>query len=68
MYEASLDSDWLQWAELLQEQQDRLFWDAKDFGYYTSPEDDTSILIRGKEGELLVSVPILHTLHCMLSK
>lgn len=50
LYEASLDADWLQWAEALQEQQDRLFWDAKNFGYFTSSADDSTILIRGKEG------------------
>lgn len=50
LYEASLDVDWLQWAELLQEHQDRMFWDQKKSGYFTSPEGDTSILIRGKEG------------------
>lgn len=51
LYEASLDPDWLQWAELLQEQQDRKFWDHEKSGYFTSPEGDTSILIRGKEGK-----------------
>lgn len=49
-----MDADWLQWAETLQEQQDKLFWDAKGFGYFTSPEGDPSILIRGKEGELIL--------------
>lgn len=51
LYEASLDADWLQWAELLQEQQDRKFWDHEKSGYFTSPEGDLSILIRGKEGD-----------------
>jgi uncharacterized protein YyaL (SSP411 family) len=51
LYEASLDADWLCWAEVLQEQQDRLFWDSKGSGYFTSPENDTSILIRGKEDQ-----------------
>ncbi|KAF5282492.1 hypothetical protein FQR65_LT14262 [Abscondita terminalis] len=51
LYEASLDSDWLQWAETLQEQQDRQFWDGQGFGYFTSPEGDASILIRGKEDQ-----------------
>ncbi|KAJ8945900.1 hypothetical protein NQ314_009014 [Rhamnusium bicolor] len=50
LYEASLDADWLQWAELLQEQQDKKFWDPKGAGYFTSPEGDPSILVRGKEG------------------
>ncbi|RZC33509.1 spermatogenesis-associated protein 20 [Asbolus verrucosus] len=51
LYESSLDVDWLSWAETLQEQQDRLFWDSKGSGYFTSPKDDTSILIRGKEDQ-----------------
>ncbi|CAH0564649.1 unnamed protein product [Brassicogethes aeneus] len=51
LYEASLDADWLQWAETLQEQQDRLFWDSKGAGYFTSPAGDRSILIRGKEDQ-----------------
>nr|CAH7756884.1 unnamed protein product [Callosobruchus chinensis] len=51
LYEASLDADWLQWAETLQEQQDLKFWDSRAFGYFTSPEGDPSILIRGKEDQ-----------------
>ncbi|EFA07789.1 spermatogenesis-associated protein 20 [Tribolium castaneum] len=51
LYEASLDADWLSWAEVLQEQQDRLFWDTKGSGYFTSPANDSSILIRGKEDQ-----------------
>ncbi|CAH1954318.1 unnamed protein product [Acanthoscelides obtectus] len=51
LYEASLNADWLQWAETLQEQQDLKFWDSKAHGYFTSPEGDSSILIRGKEDQ-----------------
>ncbi|KAL3273041.1 hypothetical protein HHI36_014497 [Cryptolaemus montrouzieri] len=51
LYEASLDSDWLQWAEALQETQDRLFWDPIGMGYFTSPSGDPSIKIRGKEDQ-----------------
>lgn len=50
MYEASLDADWLQWAETLQETQDKLFWDEKDGGYFSSSAVDKTILLRGKEG------------------
>lgn len=53
LYEASLNTDWLQWAEILQETQDKLFWDNQNAGYFTSPDGDNSILIRDKEGELL---------------
>lgn len=50
LYEASLDADWLQWAETLQETQDKLFWDEKDGGYFSSSAVDKTILLRGKEG------------------
>lgn len=53
LYEASLDGNWLQWAEALQEQQNKLFWDADNCGYFTSPDGDSSILIRDKEGRCL---------------
>ncbi|XP_072397894.1 spermatogenesis-associated protein 20 [Diabrotica undecimpunctata] len=49
LYEASLDTEWLQWAETLQETQDNKFWDSKNSGYFTSADDDASILVRGKE-------------------
>ncbi|XP_066153000.1 spermatogenesis-associated protein 20 [Euwallacea fornicatus] len=51
LYEASLDADWLQWAETLQETQDKLFWDEEDGGYFTSSNVDKSILLRGKEDQ-----------------
>ncbi|XP_060521819.1 spermatogenesis-associated protein 20 [Cylas formicarius] len=51
LYEASLDADWLQWAETLQERQDELFWDAQRDGYFTSPEGDASVLIRRKDDQ-----------------
>ncbi|KAF5289773.1 hypothetical protein FQA39_LY03690 [Lamprigera yunnana] len=51
LYEASLDSDWLLWAEILQEEQDRRFWDNEGFGYFSSAEGDPRILIRGKEDQ-----------------
>ena len=49
MYEASFDVNWLQLAEQLQATQDRLFWDDKNGGYFTSTGDDPSILLRMKE-------------------
>ncbi|XP_050295633.1 spermatogenesis-associated protein 20 [Anthonomus grandis grandis] len=51
LYEASLDADWLQWAEVLQEKQDTLFWDDKSSGYFNSSAEDKSILIRSKEDQ-----------------
>ena len=49
LYEASFDTQWLQLAEQLQATQDRLFWDDKNGGYFTSTGDDPSILLRMKE-------------------
>ncbi|PSN43401.1 Spermatogenesis-associated protein 20 [Blattella germanica] len=51
LYESCFDSAWLEWAEVLQDQQDRLFWDDEGAAYFTSPASDTSILIRLKEGK-----------------
>lgn len=67
LYEASLDTSWLELAEKLQDQQDHLFWDKENSAYFTSPEGDTSILIRDKEGKkvfgfLFVSFEIKHFL------
>lgn len=63
MYEASLDADWLQWAETLQETQDKLFWDEKDGGYFSSSAVDKTILLRGKEGTFDISTcKVLFTL------
>ncbi|MEO6870893.1 MAG: thioredoxin domain-containing protein [Chthoniobacterales bacterium] len=49
LYEASFDVQWLQLAEQLQATQDRLFWDDKSGGYFTSTGKDASILLRMKE-------------------
>jgi len=49
LYETSFDSQWLQLAEQLQATQDRLFWDDKNGGYFTSTGDDPSILLRMKD-------------------
>jgi uncharacterized protein len=40
---------WLALAEQLQATQDRLFWDEKQGGYFTSTGQDASILLRMKE-------------------
>ncbi|XP_063223640.1 spermatogenesis-associated protein 20 isoform X2 [Bacillus rossius redtenbacheri] len=51
LYEACFDPSWVEWAETLQDQQDRLFWDEEGAGYFTSPASDPSILIRLKEDQ-----------------
>ncbi|CAH1100412.1 unnamed protein product [Psylliodes chrysocephalus] len=51
LYESTLDTKWLQWAETLQDTQNAKFWDAQHGGYFSSPEGDPSILFRGKEDQ-----------------
>ncbi|KAL4089161.1 hypothetical protein QTP88_024225 [Uroleucon formosanum] len=48
LYECTLESKWLKWADELQEQQDELFWDKEKFGYYSSSDKDPSIILRFK--------------------
>ncbi|KAK5880800.1 hypothetical protein CesoFtcFv8_021671 [Champsocephalus esox] len=54
LYEASLQTQWLQWAEQLQLRQDELFWDQQDGGYFCSDPNDASILLQLKKGEEVV--------------
>ncbi|XP_043943287.1 spermatogenesis-associated protein 20 isoform X2 [Protopterus annectens] len=51
LYEASFEQRWLEWAVQLQEKQDELFWDPKQFAYYTSDDSDPSILFRLKDDQ-----------------
>ena len=49
LYEASFDVEWLKFARQLQETQDRLFFDAKNGGYFTTSGKDASVLLRMKD-------------------
>ncbi len=49
LYEASFDVRLLSWAAQLQQAQDRLFWDEKQGGYFTTSGQDRSILLRTRE-------------------
>jgi len=49
LYEASFDVGWLKLAIELQATQDRLFFDAKNGGYFSTTGNDKSILLRMKE-------------------
>src|SRR5262249_48893567 len=49
LYEASFDVRLLSLAVQLQEPQDRLFWDQKQGGYFTTSGQDRSILLRTRE-------------------
>ncbi len=50
LYESSHAPKWLEWAVSLQETQDRLFWDTKGGGYFSSSGKDKRVLIQMKEG------------------
>ena len=49
LYEASFRVSDLAWAIRLQETQDRLFWDDKGGGYFQTPPNDKSILVRMRD-------------------
>ena len=56
LYEASLDERWLKWCHSLQTRQDQLFWDEEGGGYYSSQDGDASIVLRMKEGVLIILI------------
>jgi len=49
LYEASFDVDWLKLASRLQETQDRLFFDEKNGGYFSTSGKDESVFLRIKD-------------------
>jgi uncharacterized protein len=49
LYEASFDVEWLKFAGELQEMQDRLFFDDKNAGYFSSSGKDQSVFLRMKD-------------------
>jgi uncharacterized protein len=49
LYEAGFESEWLQWAEVLQRKLDVLFWDSEQGSYFASLADDSSVIVRMKE-------------------
>jgi uncharacterized protein len=49
LYEASFDVDWLKFAIQLQETQDRLFFDGKNGGYFSTSGKDESVFLRMKD-------------------
>lgn len=58
MYEASLNREWLEWANALQDKQDELFWDDNRNSYYTSALGDSSVLLRLVEGEFYLNMNV----------
>jgi hypothetical protein len=49
LYEASFDIEWLKFAIELQETQDRLFFDEKNGGYFSTSGKDASVFLRMKD-------------------
>jgi uncharacterized protein len=49
LYEASFDVEWLKFALELQETQDRLFFDEKSGGYFSTSGKDESVVLRLKD-------------------
>jgi hypothetical protein len=49
LYEASFDVEWLKFATQLQEAQDRLFFDEKNGGYFSTSGKDASVFLRMKD-------------------
>src|SRR5207244_7602193 len=49
LYEASFDVEWLKFAVQLQEAQDRLFFDDKKGGYFSTSGKDESVFLRMKD-------------------
>src|SRR5947199_3126646 len=49
LYEASFDVEWLKLATQLQETQDRLFFDEKNGGYFSTSGKDESVFLRMKD-------------------
>jgi uncharacterized protein YyaL (SSP411 family) len=49
LYEASFDVEWLKFAAQLQETQDRLFFDEKDGGYFSTSGKDERVFLRMKD-------------------
>ncbi|KAM6897713.1 spermatogenesis-associated protein 20 [Xenentodon cancila] len=51
LYEATLEPEWLLWAEKLQLRQDVLFWDDQGGGYFCSNPSDGTVLLQLKEDQ-----------------
>jgi uncharacterized protein len=49
LYEASFDIEWLKFATQLQQTQDRLFFDEKNGGYFSTSGKDDSVFLRMKD-------------------
>jgi uncharacterized protein YyaL (SSP411 family) len=49
LFQADPSTRWLDWAVALQREQDRLFWDEAEGGWFSTTGHDPSVLVRMKE-------------------
>jgi uncharacterized protein YyaL (SSP411 family) len=49
LFQADGDAQWLEWAQALQAQQNALFWDPIEGGWFSTTGKDESVLLRLKE-------------------
>jgi len=50
LYEATFVESYLMWADELQKAQIRLFWDAENLGFFSTPAGQTDLIMRLKDG------------------
>ena len=50
LYEATFDDQWLEFADILQRTQNKLFWDDKGGGFYSTKAGQADTLLRLKDG------------------
>lgn len=50
LYEATFNDTYLHWADDLQQSQIRLFWDKENLGFFSTPENQTDLIMRLKDG------------------
>ncbi|RPA99950.1 hypothetical protein L873DRAFT_1681898 [Choiromyces venosus 120613-1] len=50
MYEATFDLEYLQWADMLQQKQIDVFWDAENGGFFSTSEGASDLILRLKDG------------------
>lgn len=50
LYEATFNDTYLQWADDLQKAQLKLFWDTEHLGFFSTPENQSDLIMRLKDG------------------
>jgi uncharacterized protein YyaL (SSP411 family) len=50
LYETTFNTSYLQWADDLQQSQLKLFWDSEHLGFFSTPENQTDLIMRLKDG------------------